>query len=164
MKTNHIRNATVKLETYKPSYDKLLNLFYLPKEQLIFTGLPKEMLMKVNKNEHPIMITVQSKPVGFFILLTGERVKEYTDHPQAQLLIAFSIDYKEQGKGYAKKGLQLLPDFVKKHFPHIGEIVLGVNKKNRPAHQLYEKSGFQDRGRRKIGSVGEQIVMHLSLE
>nr|WP_131925413.1 GNAT family N-acetyltransferase [Hazenella coriacea] len=158
-------SSSVRLELYHPKYDEILNQFSLPEEQVTFTALPKEMLKEIekNQNETSIVITADSVPVGFFVLHAGDRVKEYTDHPHSLLLIAFSIDYYQQGKGYAKKGLSLLHDFVSKHFPTTDEIVLAVNMKNIAARQLYEKIGFQDRGGRKMGPKGEQLILHLSL-
>lgn len=156
-------NPLVNLEFYDPKYDEILNRFSLPEEQVIFTGLPEEMLQEVQKdqNKTPIVITAGSVPVGFFILQTGDRVKEFTDHPHSLLLIAFSIDYQQQGKGYAKQGLNLLKDFVSKYFPAIDEVVLAVNMKNVAAQKLYEKTGFQDRGGRRMGQRGEQLILHL---
>ncbi|MBT2719477.1 N-acetyltransferase, partial [Bacillus sp. ISL-57] len=92
-----------------------------------------------------------------------ERVKEYSDNPKAMLLTALSVNHAKQGKGYAKQGMLLLSDFVKSEFPNCDEIVLVVNHKNLPAQQLYLKVGFQDTGKRKIGPIGEQFIMNLSV-
>lgn len=56
-------------------------------------------------------------PVGLFALETGDRVKEFTDNEDALLLTSFSINHNRQGKGYAKKSLSLLQEFVKRYFP-----------------------------------------------
>jgi ribosomal protein S18 acetylase RimI-like enzyme len=40
-------------------------------------------------------------------------------------------------------------------------VVLVVNHKNIPAQHLYLNVGFVDTGVRKIGRIGEQIVMSL---
>ncbi|WP_180237501.1 hypothetical protein [Bacillus cereus] len=44
------------------------------------------------------------------------------------LLRALSTDYYYQGKGHTKQSLLLLPDFVRKEYPHISEIVLASDK------------------------------------
>ena len=43
------------------------------------------------------------------------------------------------------------------------EVVLAVNEKNIPAQNLYEKVGFQDKGFRRMGPIGQQIIMHLPI-
>ncbi|MEK3990561.1 GNAT family N-acetyltransferase [Robertmurraya sp. FSL R5-0851] len=79
------------------------------------------------------------------------------------LLTAFSIDYSKQGRGNAKQGLLLLKKYIQNQFPSCDEIVLGVNHQNVPAQNLYARVGFQDTGRRVIGSLGEQFVMTLHI-
>jgi len=119
--------------------------------------MPSEMLEVTNKR-HPIVILNKLEPVGFFVLHSSERVKEYTDNPKGMLLTAFSINFKHQGKGYAKKGLNQIDSFVKKLFPWCNEIILAVNHKNISAQKLYKKVGFKDTGNRKIGKLGEQYL------
>ncbi|MFD1737500.1 GNAT family N-acetyltransferase [Bacillus salitolerans] len=153
------------LDMYNPIYLSTLETFSLPDEQRQFTGMPLEMI-KLAKEDHsrnPIVILNHNNPVGFFVLQNGARVVEYTDNPNALLLIAFSINETEQGKGFAKDGLQLLDKFVKQHFPTINEIVLAVNMRNNAARQLYERVGFIDKGIRKMGQIGEQAILSLQL-
>lgn len=94
---------------------------------------------------------------------TGDRVQEFTDNQDALLLTSFSINHNRQRKGYAKKSLALLQEFVKRYFPIKNEVVLAVNEKNIPAQNLYEKVGFQDKGFRRMGPIGQQIIMHLPI-
>jgi RimJ/RimL family protein N-acetyltransferase len=148
----------IELQILKTEYLQSLNRFSLPSEQEQFTAMPKDML-EVTHERHPIVILSNSEPVGFFVLHSSERVKEYTDNLNALLLTAFSINYKHQGKGYAKKGLQQIDQLVKRLYPKCNEIVLAVNHKNISAQKVYEKAGYQDTGRRKIGRLGEQFIM-----
>lgn len=89
----------------------------------------------------------------------------YISHPYsvAMLLTAFSIEYLHQGKGFAKKAMKDLKTFVMKEFSFCNEIVLAVNKRNVPAQNLYKKAGFTDTGRRKMGKIGEQLILSLSI-
>ncbi len=57
----------------------------------------------------------------------------------------------------------LLDEFVKRYFPIKNEVVLAVNERNIPAQNLYAKVGFQDKGFRRMGPIGQQIIMHLSI-
>ncbi|MGG3944256.1 GNAT family N-acetyltransferase [Peribacillus psychrosaccharolyticus] len=152
----------VELKHFSNEYLDVLNSFELPEEQEQFTALPNKIL-EATEGKHRIVILSENEPVGFFLLHSTERVKEYSDNLKAMLLTALSVNHAKQGKGYAKQGMLLLSDFVKSEFPNCDEIVLVVNHKNLPAQQLYLKVGFQDTGKRKIGPIGEQFIMNLSV-
>lgn len=139
-----------------------LKAFELPLAQAKFTALPKEILSE-GEGVAKIIIAEDDQPVGFFLLHQTTRVKEYSPNPKAILLTALSVNYAKQGKGYAKQGMRLLKEFVKTEFTEVEEIVLGVNHKNIPAQNLYVSVGFIDTGRRKIGPLGEQLILRLSL-
>ncbi|WP_338776933.1 GNAT family N-acetyltransferase [Metabacillus sp. FJAT-52054] len=153
----------MELQKYQPHHIERLQEFSLPPEQLPFTSLPINRL-EGSAGEHPIVILNQGIPVGFFLLHSSERVREYTDLPKRMLLTSFSINFSDQGKGYAKEGLQLLIDFVQQEFPECLEIVLAVNHRNLAAQNLYKKAGFLDTGNRKNGRIGEQYILKLPIE
>ncbi|MBO8173308.1 MAG: GNAT family N-acetyltransferase [Bacillaceae bacterium] len=156
----------VELKRYEKKYFKILKNFTLPAEQEQFTALPIELLrenLEEKHDQHGIVILSDHEPVGFFVLHSSDRVKEYTDNPNAMLLAALSINYSQQGKGFAQKGMKQLKSFIKKEFPACNEVVLAVNHKNIPAQQLYKKVGFKDTGRRKIGKIGEQLILSLTV-
>jgi RimJ/RimL family protein N-acetyltransferase len=159
------QQSELRLTRYTTEYDSTLNEFTLPEDQEKFTALPTEMihLSKVDTTRNPVVLLNQNHPVGFFVLQFGDRVKEYTSNKKALLLIALSINSSEQGKGYAKTGMRLLPAFVHQEFPESDEIVLAVNHKNIPAQKLYKKVGFEDTGRRKVGKMGEQFIYNLEV-
>jgi RimJ/RimL family protein N-acetyltransferase len=152
----------VELQRYKPEYFELLIEFKLPKEQEQFTALPIEMLEETPV-KHPIVIVSHNEPVGFFVLHSSDRVKEYSDNTNAMLLTAFSINHNQQGKGFAQEGMKLIQGFVNQEFPKCKEIVLAVNKRNIAAQKLYSKVGFNDTGRRRMGKIGEQLILQLSV-
>lgn len=102
-------------------------------------------------------------PVGFFALEEGEKVYKYSNNPMARVLTSFSIDSGSQGKGLAKRGLKLLPSFVKEVLPNINEVVLGVNKRNIAAINLYLKTGFVDKNQVYDGPKGPQHILHLNI-
>ncbi|KUF35777.1 MULTISPECIES: GNAT family protein [Lysinibacillus] len=154
--------TSIELVHFSEDYAEQLNSFELPEEQHQFTALPKEITIE-KVGQYPIVILSNHVPVGFFVLHATDRVKEYSSNPQAMLLTALSIDYQQQGKGYAKKAMFALADFVKQEFKECNEVVLVVNHKNTAAQHLYAKVGFVDHGERRIGPIGEQIVMNLPL-
>lgn len=153
----------VKLKHITDEYVEALHSFDLPDEQAKFTALPSKVLEE-KKEEYRIVILDDNEPVGFFILHKTERVKQYSDNPNAMLLTALSINHAKQGRGYAKQAMLQLRDFVEYEFPYCDEIVLAVNHKNTPAQRLYEKVGFIDTGKRRNGPVGEQFIMNLLLK
>jgi RimJ/RimL family protein N-acetyltransferase len=152
----------IELVHFSKKHLDVLNSFDLPEEQGQFTSLPIN-YKEVTDGQHRIVIFCDNEPVGFFLLHSTDRVKEYSGNPKAMLLTSLSINYKKQGNGYAKQAMLLLKEFVESDFPNCNEIVLVVNHKNISAQQLYIKVGFQDTGERKIGPIGEQYIMNLML-
>ncbi|SFI76126.1 Protein N-acetyltransferase, RimJ/RimL family [Bacillus sp. 71mf] len=159
-------NQSIQLVPYTEEYKEALQTFTLPEEQVQFTAHPMELLDKAQQDptRNPIVILADDKPVGIFALQSGSRVQEYTNKENSLLLTSFSINYTEQGRGYAKRALHLLPNYVDVYFPNIEEIVLAVNERNIPAQKLYITVGFEDRGQRRIGPIGPQLVLYLPVK
>ncbi|WKB36244.1 hypothetical protein QS257_03250 [Terrilactibacillus sp. S3-3] len=114
------KQKKVHLAFYTSLHLEALNHFELSESQLPFTLLPKAALRTaLNERDERFPVTILKKdlPVGFFVLHIGEGICDYTSNPKAVLLRAFSINYSQQRKGYAKAALQQLPGFVKKTFP-----------------------------------------------
>ncbi|MBD7939039.1 GNAT family N-acetyltransferase [Cytobacillus sp. Sa5YUA1] len=153
----------VQLAFYREEHLDILNRFELPETQAKFTALPKEKVA-VSDGQYRVVILSKKVPVGFFLLHSTKRVSEYTTNPHAMLLTALSIDYKHQGKGYAKEAMVDLKAFITTHFPDCNEVVLAVNHKNLPAQNLYKNVGFVDTGERKIGKIGEQLILRLEMK
>ncbi|GEN46155.1 GNAT family N-acetyltransferase [Alkalibacillus haloalkaliphilus] len=152
----------INLEHYSEEHLQALNEINLPEDQAKFTTLPHQ-LTEVSEGQHRVVIVAKDRPIGFFLLNNTERVKTFTDNPNALLLSSLSIDEKEQEKGYAKQAMLLIKDFVHNEFPNCNEIVLAVNHQNIAAQKLYFNVGYYDTGRRVDGPVGEQWVMSLAL-
>ncbi|HCQ91248.1 MULTISPECIES: GNAT family N-acetyltransferase [unclassified Clostridium] len=155
----------MELFEYEAKFENTIENYILSDEQLQFTGTPEECveLSKADADRHSILAIENNASVTFFVLHENEGVKPYSKNPNAMLLRAFSTNYHHQGKGYAKKSLLLLPEFVRKKYPHISEIVLAVNIKNVAAQSLYKKCGYIDEGVRKMGKKGELIIMSFYL-
>ncbi|WP_141521784.1 GNAT family N-acetyltransferase [Bacillus cereus] len=162
----NIHTGEIQLVPYKEKYKEIIQTFTLPSEQVQFTSDPSALLEKAKSDRTKNVIVIldyNGVPVGLFALETGDRVKEFTDNEDALLLTSFSINHNRQRKGFAKKSLLLLEEFVKRYFPIKNEVVLAVNERNIPAQNLYAKVGFQDKGFRRMGPIGQQIIMHLSI-
>lgn len=157
------QSIDLKLEHFSDKYMDILNTFVLSKDQIQFTALPTNFI-EVIEGQHRIVILRDKEPVGFFLLNSTDRVKDYSNNPKAMLLTSLSINQKKQGNGYAKKAMLLVSKFVQEEFPNCNEVVLAVNHKNTAAQQLYLKTGFRDTGNRKMGPIGEQWIMNSDLE
>ncbi|MEL3973331.1 GNAT family N-acetyltransferase [Rossellomorea oryzaecorticis] len=157
--------GTVRLAQYSGKYKEQLSRFHLPEQQLEFTSMPLEKIKNphISNNTAHVLILENEDPVGYFALEDGEKLHKYSENDQARLLTSFSIDSGQQGKGLAKKGLRLLPAFVRDHLPGVDEVVLGVNKRNEAAIGLYLKTGFVDEGEIYVGPKGPQHVLHLRI-
>ncbi|MGE7809511.1 GNAT family N-acetyltransferase [Lysinibacillus capsici] len=151
----------MQLMFYEDKAQNLVEQYTLTEEQLCYTKSPKDSiaLAKQDNSRHAILAMDGNKLVTFLVLHEKEGVTPYSSNEQALLIRSFSTDFYEQGKGYAKTALQLLPDFVRKHFPYINELVLGVNVSNRAAQELYKRCGFVDEGRQAMGLRDELKVM-----
>lgn len=152
---------------YNNKFDDAIERYVLSEVQLQFTGTPKESIKLSNEDpsRYSILAMDGDQLVNFFVLHKKEGVKPYSNNEKAILLRAFSTDFHHQGKGYAKQALMLLPEFVKRNFNGMNEIVLAVNLKNEAAQSLYKKCGYIDEGNRRMGKKGELIIMshYLSL-
>lgn len=164
MQSSHLKSS-IELVEYTDTYDEHLSNYHLPEEQLQFTSMPLDKIKNpnVSNSASHILVLENGVPVGYFALEDGEKLLKYSNNSHARLLTAFSIDSRYQGKGLAKKGLQLLPKFVKHNLPRTDEIVLGVNKRNKPAYNLYLKTGFVDENETYEGPKGPQHILHLTV-
>lgn len=156
-------NQAISLSLYDEKYFEALERFELPENQAEFTALPSEALdMSVNDPDRcPVVILAGGTTLaGFFVLHRNSEFVPLVGNPRALLLRALSVDFKHQGKGYAKAAMLQLPSFVREHFPEADEIVLAVNHQNYAAQKLYAGAGFGDRGLTKMGPKGLQHIYH----
>ncbi|WP_411346387.1 GNAT family N-acetyltransferase [Paenibacillus sp. WLX1005] len=162
-----VSRQQLELYLYDPQYlDDLLE-FTLPPEQHRFTALPAEVLSISLRDpeRHPIVMVVNGRAVGFFVLHEGDGIityQSYTDTPPDQLMLlrALLVDSSEQGHGYSKQAMNRLGELVRNQFPHIREVILAVNELNERACQVYLATGFEDRDIRRQGALGLQRILH----
>lgn len=95
----------MELVNYQPQYDKLINDYYLPEEQLYYSAMPAEAveISKKNNDRHTILGMDDNELVTFFILHENEAVQPFSNISNDILLCSFSTNHKHQGQGYAKK-------------------------------------------------------------
>jgi GNAT superfamily N-acetyltransferase len=108
------------------------------------------------------LIVSPEGPVGFFALdFAGDRHAAYvSDRDGFAVLRCFFIDERHQGKKFAGKALQHLPEYVRREFPALKKIYLTVNEKNPVAQNLYLRAGYTTLPQRYLGGgAGPQLVM-----
>lgn len=153
----------VQLVPYEEQYKERLMQFYQPAEALKFTQLPEYSIKEINDDVHGVVIINHNQPIGFFLLHGSDRRFQYTDEKSSLLLTGLIMDHSYSSKGHGKHAMLQLPFYIKKYFPKIKTIVLGVNHANIPAQKLYERVDFEDTGRRIEGPLGEQYIYELHI-
>lgn len=160
-----VGESSLELHMYNEVFSSKIESYYLTEKQLYFTDTPKEAIVLAfnDANQYPILAMADEKLVTFFVLHKNAAVKPYSENENAILVRTLSTAFHHQGKGYAKKALLELPNFLKTNFQGIDEIVLAVNHQNEVAQGLYKSCGFIDSGLRKMGRKGELIIMSCQL-
>jgi RimJ/RimL family protein N-acetyltransferase len=153
----------ITLSFYKPEDFHDLTSYVLDEQQNQFTAMPKATLEIIEEkntgDKFPITILYQDRAVGFFVLDFGEDKFELTENENSTLLRSLSINPKYQGKGIGKKAMIILADLIKLKFPECTEVVLAVNFNNRKAYDLYLECGFEDHGKTREMSKGQQNLL-----
>ncbi|MGF9696545.1 hypothetical protein [Paenibacillus sp. MABNR03] len=85
-----------------PEWESKVREFTLNESQMDFVFLPSKALdFFRNEDCVPVVFLLGEEPVGFFVLHNSEEVYDFTDSDKLIFLRAFSIDRKNQRKGYA---------------------------------------------------------------
>jgi RimJ/RimL family protein N-acetyltransferase len=160
-----VTEKIISIHKYQRYFKKKLTNYQLAEGQDAFTLHPLEALelCKEDHERHPFVVTVRNRIVGFFVIHFGEETHNISKNENAVVLRAFSIDIRDQGKGFAKQALDRLPDLVLEHFPTVNEIVLCVNQRNSRARKLYDVFGFISMGETIDGRSGLQDVLHFAV-
>ncbi|MDO6708681.1 GNAT family protein [Photobacterium sp. 1_MG-2023] len=155
----------IKLEGMKPAHLEQVSALSVVESQLPFVGTMEEILVNVDDVVHPVVIQMEARVVGFFLVDTqyGQR---YNFAPEDALgLRGFFVDQHYQGQGIGTRAVAALKTFLRAEYPHANQIVLTVNCKNPAAKICYERGGFIDAGELYHGgAAGPQHVMSMMLE
>lgn len=149
----------IKLQTTTQAHHAAL-AYRLNEAQAAFSASPDSWFDIKGGKHRCVTIFQDNEIVGFFVLDTGTNRADYSDNANAVLLRSMSVLPAYQGKGIARAALapKVLDCFVRRHFAHVDEIILGVNHANRAAISLYQKVGFIDTGRTYMGIKGVQYI------
>ena len=144
----------------------LFRHYQLTDDDRRFTAHPRDTLddFSVDPDRRHYAVLLEEKPIGFFTLHAGPTITSFAYSDRSVLFRAFSIDHREQGKGYGKQAMQCALETARKDFPEATEMVLAVNNGNHKAQRLYERLGYKDQGRSRMGPHGPQILYYCPLK
>ncbi|MGV3185360.1 GNAT family N-acetyltransferase [Weissella paramesenteroides] len=133
----------MKLIQYSEPYEQQIANYVL--KNIYYSSHPQDAIKQAikSRDNFPILSFSNDTLVSFFTLDIGIKKANYTKQKNTILLKSFSTDSKYNGNGFASKTLNTLPDFMKKVFPEIGSVILGVHQNNLPAINLYKNVIFK---------------------
>lgn len=134
------------LEKYSIDCQTLIDGYQLSEEQLRFVKSPQENVetAKSDTNRMPVLALADSgECLGFFVLHEHSEFEDCFKLEKSIYVRSFSIDQRHLRKGFASEILSKIPEFVKKHYPHVEYITLLVDQPNSTARDMYLKSGFE---------------------
>ena len=136
----------------------LFRHYQLTDDDRRFTAHPRDTLddFSVDPDRRHYAVLLEEKPIGFFTLHAGPTITSFAYSDRSVLFRAFSIDHREQGKGYGKAALLAIIEDLKQ-LPDNHEIRLSCEPDNAVAERLYRAVGFAATGEIQ----DEEIVMRL---
>ncbi|GMQ46592.1 GNAT family N-acetyltransferase [Vibrio sp. 10N] len=145
-----------------PATEELVNLS-VDSSQVEFVGVVSDILQAslAKPSESQWVIYSNDIAVGFF-LLDQDYANTIDGVPKGAIgLRAFFIDQRYQGLGLAKAAIKLITQgFSTWLNQSCTELYLTVNCRNKPAYELYIKSGFVDTQTLYLGGeAGPQHIM-----
>ena len=116
--------------------------------------------LAINAQLCAVTVLADGQPVGFFVLDNGALCLNHQRQPGAVLLRSLSINPAYQGQGIAKAAVAAhrLDAVVRQHDPDSQRLILGVNRCNTVARDLYLAAGFYDTGVYINGVAGAQHI------
>lgn len=91
--------------------------------------------------------------------LIGFTMYGFSEELDGYELCRFMIDYRYQGKGYGKAGLEMVVKEMKREFA-CDEILICFQPDNLKAKNLYEGFGFENTGKTVEGNVEELVYRY----
>ncbi|MGO4800212.1 GNAT family N-acetyltransferase [Pseudomonas sp. W22_MBD1_FP4] len=126
-------------------------------EQLPFCGdmycALNSLLAKPSPGVKGFALLADDIPVAFLLLKRPPCLPHWADAHSATLH-AFQVDRRQQGRGFGKACLQILPTAAIETWPQIKALELSVDTDNVAAMGLYLGAGWVDSGEAYKGRVG----------
>ncbi|MEP0156817.1 GNAT family N-acetyltransferase [Pseudophaeobacter sp.] len=140
-------------------YDLVRHIAVAP-DQVLFSGTIAQAFNTAEDGVDFHAIFFQGAAVGFFKIDRAYGLAQGLELG----LRGFMIDHRHQQKRYATRALQVMPDYLRHHYPNHTGLVLTVDLRNPTAISLYRKTGFTQAQDLHFGGLfGLQLVMRMAL-
>ena len=100
--------------------------------------------------------------VGWLLLKRGGAAPDWVG-ADAAVVSGLRVDQRQQGRGIGAAALDAMARWVARHWPQAARLQLRVDDGNLAGIRAYEKAGWREIGERRIGRVGVERTMALSL-
>jgi RimJ/RimL family protein N-acetyltransferase len=113
-------------------------------------------------NVRGLALLVADRVAGFVVLKRGPAAPAWAA-PEDAVVSGLRIDLSMQGRGIGTAALHALADWVRENWPDRVRFALRVDEDNIAAIRAYAKAGWVEVGERRIGRVGPERTLLLSL-
>lgn len=114
------------------------------------------------RSAHPFAVLDGDTVVGFFLLREFHALPAWADG-DVLTMHNFRIGHEYQGRGCARRTMELCVQWATCHRPKARRLMLAVNVGNEAASRFYRRFGFQETGLRLDGPLGKQSVLSIDL-
>jgi RimJ/RimL family protein N-acetyltransferase len=109
-----------------------------------------------------LAIRVGGEIVGWVVLKRGASAPEWVA-AGAAVVSGLRIDVHHQGRGIGAAALDAMAHWVARHWTQTSMMMLRVDDGNAAGIRAYEKAGWRETGKRRVGRVGLERTMSLTL-
>ncbi|MFD2307096.1 GNAT family N-acetyltransferase [Enterococcus termitis] len=146
------------LTLYNDTHQTFIDNYCLSERKLRYVRAPQ--LAVKDSNRHSVLAFENEVLVTFFTLhyCSGE-------FPTTDCLIVedISTDYRHLRNGHVSRALQILPEFVKQHFPEVKQLILLVTEDKHFTQSLCKYADFQDTENRSLPPGDAQVFFQTSI-
>ncbi|MBO0471581.1 GNAT family N-acetyltransferase [Enterococcus sp. DIV0242_7C1] len=146
------------LTLYNESHKSLIANYCLSERKLRYVREPQ---IAVNDSQRfSVLAFEDGLLVNFFTL---HRCSDEPYDTNCLVVEDISTDYRHLRKGHATRALQLLPEFVKEHFPEVTHLILLITEDKNFTRSLCKYAGFEDTGNPSIPIGDGQVSFQTSI-
>ncbi|OJG74794.1 hypothetical protein RV12_GL002211 [Enterococcus quebecensis] len=150
---------------YDDTHQQLIDNYCLSKRKLRYVREPKIAisLTKKNAQRHAVLVFEDDSLVAFLTLYETKGGSPYSSNEHHLLVQDLSIDYRHFRVGYTKQAFELLPAFIRQHWPKINQLTIIVNEDKAFTQPLCKHAGFKDTGNTLPPIYGSQVFLQISI-
>lgn len=153
------------LAMYNDTHQTHIDNYCLSERKLRYVREPKIALALTKKDpkRHAVLVFEGEYLVAFMTLYEAAGGNPYSDDKRSSLLVQnLSTDYRHLRNGYIKQAVQLLPDFIRQHFPTIDQLIVVVNEDTAFTQALRLDAGFKEAENDAL-TYGSQVYLQIPI-